>query len=388
MRIRQAKPEARPYRIADGGGLFLEVRPNGSRLWRYSYRIAGKLNLYAMGRYPAVSLQDARAEHSRARDLVTAGTHPARARADAVSGAAARSADTFGTLSGEWIASKEQGWTPYYAKQVRSYMARDILPRIGAKSVRSVTPADALAVVQAIADRGAFAAAIFARQLVSQVYSYAIARLRADTDPTYSIRRAVTRAAVQHAEAKDAPAIRELLARVSGYGGNRTTAIALRLLLLLFVRTAELRGAAWSEFDLDAGVWSIPAERMKKRRRHLVPLPHQVVALIRELHGITGANAHLFPNNRRPRDVMSATTINRALEHMGYPSGHFTGHDFRATASTRLHEMGYRSDVVEMQLAHANTDRVAAAYNHAEYMPERIAMMQAWANWVDGLEGG
>ena len=181
--------------------------------------------------------------------------------------------------------------------------------------------------------------------------------------------------------------IADFLKRLDAYGGNRTTAIALRLLLLTFVRTVEMRKAEWTDFNLDESEWRIPAEKMKMRRTHIVPLARNTVDLLRELQQITGAGRWLFPNNRRPRDVMSATTVNRALEHMGYASGAVTGHDFRATASTRLHEMGFRSEFIELQLAHVERNRVKAAYNHADYLPERRQMVQAWADWLDGIAG-
>lgn len=391
VRIRQSKPKEKPFRLADGGGLMIEIRPNGSKLWRYAYRIGGKPNLCALGAYPEVSLQDARAAHAEARALVADGIHPSHEKARNKAEAVVRGGDRFKAVALEWIESKRSkedrpGWSPYYETQVRSYLDRDVFPKVGNRPMRGITPAEWLGIIQSVADRGAEAAAILVRQIVSQVYTYGIARMRADNDPTYPLRRAIVRPQVQHAAPKDRDTIRDLLQRVHAYGGNRTTAIALRLLLLTFVRTGELRKAPWSEFDLDAGMWTIPGERMKKRRTHLVPLAPQAVALLRELQEITGANVHLFPNNRRPRDVMSATTINRALEHMGYPSGFFTGHDFRATASTRLHEMGFRSDIVEMQLAHAKTDKVAAAYNHAEYLPERKAMLVSWADWIEQAE--
>ncbi len=391
IKIRQAKPGAKPFRLSDGGGLFVEVRPNGSKLWRYAYRIGGKANLFAMGAYPAVTLQAARKAHASAREVVSAGKHPARQRAAALAAADVLAADTFERVAGDWIESRRTkegrpGWSLYYEKQARSCLARDVFPVVGARPIKSISPAEWLAVLRGIADRGAPSAAILTRQLVSQTYSYAIANLRAETDPTWPLRRAITRPPVAHASAKDRDTVRDLLHRLNRYGGHRTTAIALRLLLLTFVRTAELRGARWSEFDIGRAVWSIPAERMKKRRVHLVPLSAQALELLRELREITGANAHLFPNSRRPRETMSATTINRALEHMGYRSGFFTGHDFRATASTTLHELGFRSEIVEMQLAHSNTDKVASAYNHAEYLPERAEMMRAWSAWIADVE--
>lgn len=383
VRIRQAKAAEKPYKLTDSGGLFIEIKPNGSKLWRYQYRIAGKSNLFAIGAYPSISLQEARTLHQAARALVAAGFHPAHERARQRSDQAARNVETFRALAEDWIAEKQRGWSPYYAKQVVSYFTRDVYPKIGKRPIRSITPGDVLAIVRAIADRGAEAAAILVRQLLSQVFTYAIRNLRADMDPAHAVRGAIIRPKVQHAQAKGAAEVADLIVRTHEYGGARTTAIALNLLLLLFVRTAEMRKAAWAEFDLARALWTIPAARMKRRRIHLVPLSRQALTLLAELRDITGANKHLFPNSRRPRDVMSATTVNRALEHMGYPSGHFTGHDFRATASTRLHELGFRSEIVEMQLAHAKTDKVAAAYNHAEYLAERTAMMQAWADWID-----
>lgn len=386
IRIRQTKPAVRPQKLADGNGLYLEVRPNGSKLWRYRYRIEGRFNLYAIGAYPALSLADARAEHLRARDLVKRGVHPAHERARTRSEATSRNADTFKVIAEEWISEKQKTWTPYYEKQVRSYFDRDVYPRIGRRPMQSITSDDVLKILRAIADRGANAAAILVRQLISQVFTYAVRTLRATSDPAHVLRGAIIRPPVQHADAKGREDIAEFVGRLRAYGGARTTVIAMWLLLLLFVRTGELRRAPWSEFDIGRALWTIPAGRMKKRRVHLVPLPKQAVALLRELHGITGAGTHLFPNMRRPKEaVISATTINRALEHMGYESGFFTGHDFRATASTHLHEMGYRDEVVEMQLAHAKKDKVGAAYNHAQYLPERVEMMQRWADWLDDI---
>ncbi len=393
LAIKQKKPASKPKKFSDGGGLFLEVRPNGSKLWRYQYRVAGKTNLYAIGTYPDITLHEARVEHERARALVRQGIHPAHERAQRRIEKAGQGADTFKIVAEEWIDAKRttdarKGWSPYYEKQVKSYLKRDVYPSLGRRSMRSILPSDVLGVLRKISDRGAATAAIFVRQVISQVFTYAVPRLRADSDPAHVLRGAISRPKVQNASPKDRAEIKVLLSRIENYGGARTTAIAIHLLLLLFVRTGELRRAKWTEIDVERMVWEIPAERMKKRRTHLVPLCPLAIALLEELKNITGSNIHLFPNSRRPRDVMSATTINRALEHMGYASGEFTGHDFRATASTRLHEMGFRSEIVEMQLAHARTNKVAAAYNHAEYMGERVSMMDSWATFLDALRSG
>jgi integrase len=393
VKLRQAKPRDKQYKMADGGGLYIEVKSNGVKSWRYRYRIAGKENIYAIANYPEMGLADARLERMRAAELVRQGIHPSHERAKTKAERMDSNADTFQAVAEEWITTKvttpkRKGWSEYYEKQVRAYFKADVYPKLGRRPLRSITSQEWLGAIKSIAERGAPTAAIFVRQLVSQVYTYAINNLRAESDPTYSLRRSIPRAPVRHADAKSRDDIRDLLARIRDYGGNRTTAIAIRMLLLLFVRTKELRYTPWQEIrpGIKSGVWSIPEDRMKKGRRHMVPLPRQVVLLLEELESITGGNVHLFPNNRRPREVMSGTTVNRALEHMGYPSGYFTGHDFRATASTALHEMGYRDEIVEMQLAHAKTDKVGAAYNHAAYLDERTTMMQAWADWIDAIE--
>lgn len=384
IEIRKAKPEAKARKLRDGGGLYLDVRPTGSKFWRYRYRLGGAEQTYTIGEYPGVSLQGARSERDRARGQIRQGVHPGHERARTRSNLIAENANTFETIAKEWIQGRKAHWSAYYLKQVESYLAGDVYPKIGRRPIRSINSADVLDVLNAVAGRGAEAAAINMRQWISAIFRFAVATLRAENDPAAPLRGAIRRPPIQNASPKDQGQICDFLKRLRAYGGNRTTAIALELLLILFVRTVELRTAPWSEFDLKRGLWAIPGSRMKRRRTHLVPLPEQAVRLLQELQEITGAGVHLFPNMRRPKDVMSATTVNRALEHMGYPSGFFTGHDFRATASTRLHEMGYRSELVELQLAHAKTDKVAAAYNHAEYLGERVTMMQAWADWLDG----
>lgn len=382
-RIRQAKPSARPVKIADGQGLFIEIRPNGSKLWRYTYRIDGRSNLFAIGAYPEVSLADARAALLAARKLVKQGIHPSHERARTRAEQVTENDNTFQAVAREWVEARRPTWSAKYAAQVEHYLERDIYPRIGRRPMRSITSQDVLLILRALAARDARTVAILVRQIISQVFVFAVRSLRADGDPASVLRGYIVRAPVKHADAKPADVVADMMQRLRAYPGNRPTVLAIELLLLTFVRTAELRFAAWSEFDLDRALWTIPAERMKKRRKHLVPLSRQAVAILRELHEVTGANRHLFPNLRRPRDVMSAATINHALERMGFPRTYFTGHDFRATASTHLYEMGYRDELVEMQLAHAKRDKVAAVYNHAQYLPERTTMMQAWADLVD-----
>ena len=278
-------------------------------------------------------------------------------------------------------------WTPYYLRQVERFMASDVFPQIGALPIKQVTAAHVLSIMKKTEARGAETIAILIRQWCSAVFRYAVANLQADGDPAAALKGAVVRPKVKHHAPLSAKQIPAFVTALGKFGGYRTTAIAIELLLLTFVRTVEMRKATWSEFDLEAALWRIPAERMKMKTEHLVPLSSQAVALVKELHEWTGGRNYLFPNYRAPKSCMTATTVNRALERMGY-RGKFSGHGFRSTASTLLHELGYRPEVIERQLAHAERNNVTAAYNHAEYLKERKAMMQQWASYLDGLRAG
>lgn len=385
IKIRQAKPADKPIKLADTAGLYLEVKPNGSKLWRYRYRIAGRENLYAIGDYPSVSLADARKARDEARDLIKLGRHPAHARQSERTQQINANALTFKAIAEEWISKKRSRWAPYYLLQIQRGMKNDIYPRIGRLPIRSVTAADVLAILDRASKRGAETVALNLRQWCSAVFRYAVATLRADHDPAAALRGAVIRPPVNHSRPMEGEEVAVFLRKLDRYGGHRITVLALRLLLLTFVRTVEMRKAEWSDVNLAAAEWRIPPAKMKMRRLHIVPLARQTVELLTELQHITGAGRWLFPNNRRPNDVMAATTVNRALESMGYGTGEVTAHDFRATASTRLHEMGVRSDFIELQLAHVERNGAKAAYNHADHLAERTAMMQAWADWLDGV---
>ena len=390
-RIRTTKPDAKPVKLADGGGLYLEVRPSGKKLWRYRYRIADKENLFAIGEYPDISLAEARAEHDKARALVKRGVHPSHNRQAVRLSTHLANANTFEAVAVEWISKKAGRWTPYYRRQVENFLSADVFPYVGKLPIRSVTAAHLLEIIRRIEDRGASTVALLVRQWSSAIFRYAVATLRADSDPAAALRGAIHRPKVEHRKPLTKGQIKDFTEALEKYGGYRTTVIALRLLLLTFVRPGELRKALWSEFDLDAAEWRVPAERMKMREPHIVPLSRQTVVLLKELQTYTGGRGLLFPNYRRPNDCMTATTLNRALERMGFngkDSIGFSAHGFRATASTLLNEQGYRSDVIERQLAHAERDKVRASYNHAEYMDERKAMMQEWADLIDRLSSG
>jgi len=386
VKIRQAKPAGRPVKLTDSNGLYIEVKPNGSKLWRYRYRIDGKENVFAIGEYPQVSLLDARKARDDARDLVKQGTHPAHARQAEKLGNIVENANTFEAVTREYIEQKRRTWTQLYGDRFERFFEVNVFPQIGKQPVRKVTAAMILAMLRKVEKRGAVTLAIQIRQWCSAVFRYAVATGRADSDPAAALKGAIHRPTVENSRPMSEEEIRDYLVRLDGFSGYRTTAIALRLILLTFTRTVELRTAEWSEINLDAAEWAIPAPKMKMRRKHVVPLSRQSIELLTELHRITGNGRYLFPNTRRPDDVMSATTLNRALEYLGYDSGTVTAHDFRATASTHLHEQGYNSDHIELQLAHAENDRTRAAYNHAKHLPERRVMMQEWADWIDALK--
>jgi integrase len=390
-KLRTAKPGDKPYKLTDSGGLFLLIKPSGSRLWRWKYRIAGKENLFAIGEYPSVGLAEARRQREQARDLVRQGIHPSHDRQLARLAQREKSGNTFEAVAREWIDKKREIWSPYYLKQVERAMRADVYPHVGVLPIHSVSAAHILDIVRRIEGRGAVTVALLVRQWCSAIFRYAVSTLRAESDPAAALRGAVSRGKVKHSRPLTRQEIGLFLAELENFGGFRTTSIALRLALLTFVRTVELRAAEWPEIDFDRAEWRIPASRMKMGDPHIVPLSRQALALFRELYRLTGNQRWMFPNYRRPETCMTATTLNRALERMGFngPEGiGFSAHGFRATASTILNESGYRSELIERQLAHRERNAVRASYNQAEYLSERREMMQEWADIIDQLASG
>jgi integrase len=387
-KIRNAKPSAKPIKLTDGSGLYLEVRPTGAKLWRYRYRIGGMENLFAVGNYPTIGLAEARAARAEARKLVEKGVHPAHERQAARLAIQSANANTFEAVAREWMEKKKKTWTPYYTRQVQRILERDVFPYVRVLPIRNVTAAHLLAIVRRVESRGAETFAVMLRQWTSAVFRYAVSTLRADTDPAAALKGAIHRPKTKHAKPLSRDEIAAFAKALDSYGGYRTTVIALQLMLLTFVRTKELCTAPWTEFDLDRAEWRIATQRMKMREAHIVPLSRQAVALLRELHTFSGGRAFLFPNYRNPKSCMTATTINRALERMGFngkDSIGFSAHGFRATASTILNEIGYRPEVIERQLAHAERNKVRGSYNQAEYLDERRSMMQQWADLTEEM---
>lgn len=390
-KVRNAKPTEKPYKLPDGLGLYLDVRPSGAKIWRYRYWMTPeKDGIYTIGEYPGVSLSDARKEREWARDQVKQGINPTHAKEAERLRRMGEAANTFEAIAREWIDQNREHWSARYLYQAETFLGKDVFPKIGSLPIKMVTSAHLLGIIRAVEERGAKSIAVLIRQWSGQIFRYAVSTLRMDSDPSAPLRGAVKKAPVRHNPPLSKDEIPRFLNMLEHHGGFTWTVIAVKLMLYTFVRTVELRKAEWTEFDLEASEWRVPAERMKMGKTmkagesHIVPLSRQAVALIVELKKLSGGQKFLFPNMRTPNECMSATTVNKTIERMGY-AGKFSGHGFRTTASTMLHEMGWRSEVIERQLAHAERNKVKAAYNHAEYLPERREMMQAWADWIDEL---
>lgn len=388
-KIKNARSQEKPYILQDGQGLYLEIRPSGAKFWRYRFWLTPtKDGRYTIGEYPSVSLSEARKEREWAREQVKMGHNPTDIRKRQKQQNVAEAANTFKLVAEEWIERKSHTWKPATKEQVESFLATNAYPAFGHKPIRDVTAHEILAVLRGMEKRGSVSSALKVRQWCSAIFCFAVATLRADSDPAAALKGAIIPKRIKHSRALDSGEIAEFYQRIEGYKGFTATRVILQLLPYVFVRQVELRSAEWSEFDLESALWVIPADKMKMGRAHSVPLCHSAIELIKSLRPHTGSGKYLFPNVKNPATVMSESTINRAIEYLGYPSKHLTAHDFRATASTRLHEMGFRHDVIERQLAHVEQNRVVAAYNHAEYMPERREMMRSWGEWIDALRTG
>lgn len=390
-KIRALRPTEKPQRAFDGGGLYLEVSPSGGRYWRVKYRLGGKEKLLALGVYPEVSLAEARRDRDDAKALLRGGKDPAAVRKAEKLKASLAGAESFEAVAREWLAKQKAKLAPAtYDKAVWTF--EDLLfPWLGSKPVSTITPADLLAALRRIESRGRHETAHRTKQRASQVFRYAIATGRAERDPSVDLRGALHPVVSRKRAAITDPAkVGGLMKAIAGYSGQFVTCCALKLAPLLFVRPGELRHAEWAEIDLDldSAEWRIPAAKMKMREEHIVPLPTQAVAILRELQPLTGRGRYVFPGVRASSRPMSENTVTAALRNMGYDRHTMTGHGFRALASTRLNEMGWAPDVIERQLAHVERNRVRSVYNRAQYLGERRKMMQAWADYLDGLARG
>jgi integrase len=382
---RNAKARAKPYKLAAGAGLYLEIMPTGARYWRLKYRYGGKEKRLALGVFPEVSLAAARLNAEKARALLRDGIDPsAKRRADRISQRVS-STNMFEAIAREWLGKQGHLASATFDK-AKWTLETHAFPWLGKRPISEISSPELLAVLRRLESRGKLETAQRLHQRCSQVFRYAIATGRAERDPAGDLRGALATPKKQHRAAlTDPKKIAELLRAVDGYSGNFMTLCALKLSSLVFLRPGEIRKAEWSEFDLRNAEWRVPAHKMKMRSEHIVPLSKQAVSLLEELHPMTGHRQYLFPSVRDPKSHMSENTVNAALRRLGYTSAEMTAHGFRAMASTRLNELGWATDAIERQLAHVERNRVRAAYNRAQYLPERRKMMQAWADYLDQL---
>ena len=371
-------------KMADGRGLYLMVTVK-TKVWRMDYRFAGKRNTLTFGRYPDLSLKGARAMRRDALNKIAMGIDPAlekKAHKQSETG-------SFEAIAREWFASREKGWKPSHAEAVISRLERNVFPWLGTTPIDQIEPPLLLAVLRRIESRGAIETAHRVKAICGQVFRYGVATGRCQRDPTPDLRGALQPVKPRHyATVTDPKRIGEILRAIDGYQGTFSVRCALQIAPYVFVRPGELRHAEWSEINLDTEEWRIPADKMKMSRPHIVPLARQVVAILEDLYHLTGAGRYLFPSVRTTSRVMSENTVNAAFRRLGFGTDEICGHGLRAMASTTLHEQGFNSDVIERQLAHAERNQVKAAYNHAEHLRERKAMMQHWADYLDGLRQG
>lgn len=361
------------------------VRAKGKGWWRLDYRIAGKRKTLSMGVYPDVSLSAARDRRNEARKLIAAKIDPATVRHAERESKTGR--NTFETVAREWHTKQTRKWSANHGERTKRRLEKDLFPWLGGQTITAITPTLVLKTVQRTEQRGAIESAHRALSICSQIFRYAVATGRADSDPCRDLKGALSSVDVSHHPSITNPKeIRKLLQAIESYKGGLETRCALKLAPLVFVRPGELRHAEWSEIDFEKREWRIPATKMKAGRVHIVPLSNQAIDIVKELAPLTGNGKYLFPSVRSPARPMSENTINAALRRMGYTRDEMTAHGFRSMASTLLNEQGYKFDVIERQLAHAEGNSVRAAYNYAEYLPERKQMMQDWADFLGGLK--
>ena len=384
--IRSAKPQNKAVKLFDGGGLYLEIAPSGGKWWRLKYRIAGKEKRLSLGVYPAVGLKDARERREEAKKLIAQGVDPSEQRKATKAAIQAETADAFESIALEWFANKKSAWTEDHAMRVLARLNKDIFPVVGARPISTITPPILLAALRKIEQRGTLETAHKALQSCGQIFRYAIATGRAERDTAADLRGALVPVKRNRfASIIDPTEIGSLLRDLDAYEGQPIVRAALRLAPYVFVRPGELRRAEWSEFNLEAAEWRIPARRMKMRELHIVPLSRQVLDILTELRPYSMGSTYLFPSVRAKTAPISDVTLLAALRRMGYDKDQMTVHGFRHMASTMLNEQGYNRDWIERQLAHGERNSIRATYNYAEYLPERRKMMQNWADFLDGL---
>lgn len=388
--IRNAKPRAKPYKLGDSLGLFLLIATGGGKLWRLKYRIHGKEKTLAIGVYPQVGLADARRRRDEARQLLLDGKDPGVEKRRAKVRAQMQASNTFSAIAAEFCEKRkrdgQKGWAPATATR-SEYLLSLLRGSIGNMPIAEIEPIDVLAAVRRIESKGKLESARRTLQLASAVFRYAVATARLRSDPTRDLKGALTSPSVTHYGAILEPSrVGDLLRAIDGYDGQPISKLAMQIAPHVFVRPGELRHATWEEVDFENALWTIPAAKTKMRKDHLVPLSRQVLAMLKQVHALTGPKGYLFPSIRSRARPMSDNTINAGLRRLGYSTDEMTAHGFRSTASTLLNESGkWHPDAIERALAHGDSDRVRAAYHRGAHWNERVAMSQWWSDYLDNL---
>lgn len=385
--VETAKPKDKPYKLADGGGLYLLVKTNGSRYWRLKYRIDGKEKLLALGVYPDVSLADARAKRDEARKGIAGGIDPLEAKKEQKVEREAQVKNTFQEIALEWHNMKVKKWSAGYASDILEAFNKDVFPFIGQRPIADIKPLELLNVLKKMEDRGATEKAKKVRQRCGEVFRYAIVTGRAEYNPAPDLTSAMQGHESTHYPFLTIEELPAFFKALAGYSGSELMVLAARLLIITGLRTGELRGALWSEIDTKKALWEISAERMKMRRPHIIPLSTQALAIIEQIRAMTGQFPLLFPGRNDPSKTMSEASINQVFKRIGY-TGRVTGHGFRHTMSTVLHEQGYNTAWIETQLAHVDKNAIRGTYNHAQYLDGRREMLQWYADYMASLEKG
>lgn len=389
MKIQKAKAKDKPVTLFDGGGLFLMVTPSGGKLWRFKYRFEGKEKKIAFGSYPEISLLDARQRRDDARKLLAKNVDPSAVR-KAQKQAQVEDTETVEVIAREWHEKFKSNWTEGHAIKILRALERDVFPWIGKRPIKEIKAPELLTVLRRVESRGVLEGAHRIRGLCSQFFRYAISTGRAERNPAQDLIGSLPPAKDKHLAAiTDPKKVRELLLAIEGYSGSQVVKLALQLSPLVFVRPGELRHMEWKEVDFENALWSIPAEKMKMREPHLVPLSNQAIKIMEELQKLTGASLYCFPSGRTYERPMSNNAVLAALRRMGYTKDEMTPHGFRAMARTIIDEvLQVRPDFIEAQLAHRVSDPLGRSYNRTQHLNERKKMMQQWSDYLDGLKTG
>jgi len=390
LQINKAKPREKNYKLFDGGGLFLIITPTGGKWWRFQYRYNGKGKQLSFGTYPEISLSRARKYREEARTQVATGIDPSEQRKAVKASQAESSLNSFEVIAREWIGKQNNSWSPANTKIVTRLLMVNVFPWIGNRPISELKAPELLALLRRMEERGILKSASRVRAICGQVFRYAIATGRAERDIAADLRGALATPKRKHlASITDPKEVAALLRAIDGLTGTFIVKCAMRLAPLVFVRPGELRKAEWCEIDLDKAEWNIPAEKMKTKQPHLVPLSTQAVSILKEIQPLTGSTRYVFHSTRTVNKPMSDMALSAALRRMGYAQGEMTPHGFRAMARTILDEvLQVRPDLIEHQLAHAVRDPLGRAYNRTKHLPERRRMMQIWADYLDGLKLG